>query len=70
MNNECIAACTKYRAKKVFGISRYIVGQKYCTLCDIFLNWDGMYCTCCSRQLRTRPKMSKLKRKFLEDLKN
>jgi len=68
--NECIAACTQYKAKKTFGISRYAVGQKYCTECDIFVFWDGMYCPCCRQQLRTKPKGANEKRKYLEDISN
>jgi hypothetical protein len=36
---------------------RYIIGQKRCQICSIFINYDdGVYCPCCNSKLRTRPR--------------
>ncbi len=35
--------------------SRYTEGQKRCSVCEIFIRWDGdPYCPCCNYKLRTR----------------
>jgi len=62
--------CPRYKAKKVFGMTRYAAGQKYCSSCGIFIKCDGMFCPCCSRQLRIVLKCAKAKLQYLEDLVN
>ena len=53
----CKGTCVKYKAKKPFGInSRYENGQKRCSSCEIFMNWDGKHCPCCGYVLRMKPK--------------
>jgi len=53
----CKGMCVRHKAGKPFGInSRYDLGQKRCSTCEIYINWDGKYCTCCSSALRTKPK--------------
>ena len=51
----CKGACHKYRATKEFGQTRYASGQSRCTLCDIYIRWDGRHCPCCRRRLRKKP---------------
>ena len=52
----CKGTCTKYRAQKPYNTSRYHVGQKRCSVCDIFINWDGKNCPCCNFVLRNKPR--------------
>ncbi|WP_316506037.1 hypothetical protein [Nitrosopumilus sp.] len=52
----CKGICHRYRAKKPRMNSRYETGQKRCSQCEIFINWEGKYCPCCGSPLRTRPK--------------
>lgn len=52
----CKGTCTKYRALKPYNASRYNVGQKRCSICDIFINWDGKNCPCCNFVLRINPR--------------
>lgn len=66
---DCIGICIKYKANKVFGQLRYATGQKRCTRCEMWMQWDGKRCPCCSRQLKTRPRNSKHKAKFKEAVK-
>lgn len=54
----CKGGCIKYKATKPFNgnIGRYAIGQKRCSPCAIFINWDGLWCPCCKRVLRTKPR--------------
>ena len=61
----CIGQCKKYKALKPTGIGRYASGQKRCNYCTIFLNYDGIVCPCCNRQLRCLPRSRKGKEMYL-----
>jgi len=51
----CKGICTKYVAKKMpQGIGRYQSGQKLCSICEVYINWKGTVCPCCSTQLRVK----------------
>ncbi len=54
----------KYKALKPTGIGRYAAGQKRCNYCMIFLNYDGIACPCCNRQLRCLPRSRKGKETY------
>ena len=43
------------------GGNRYLIGQKRCQVCQIFINWRGIYCPCCGYKLRINPRNSKFK---------
>ena len=58
----CKGICPQHKAKRVHGINRYIQGQKMCSICDIFVWWDGKHCPCCNFVLRTRPRNTKNRR--------
>lgn len=65
---NCKGRCIAIRgliAKKPIGGRRYAAGQKRCDICYIFVWWDGMWCPCCSAQLRTRPRATKYKAAML-----
>lgn len=51
----CKGICTNYKAKKSGGL-RYFVGQKYCTSCSIFIEWNDICCPCCKQKLRSKPR--------------
>jgi hypothetical protein len=40
---------------------RYLIGQKRCQVCQIFINWQGFFCPCCGYRLRTKPRNKKYK---------
>ncbi len=62
----CIRNCQKFKAHKPpLGMSRYAIGQKRCQFCEIFMQWDGLKCPCCGRQLRRIPRSRKGKEKYL-----
>ncbi len=62
---SCKGRCQPYRAIKPFGQSRYKNGQKMCSICEIFLNWDGKHCPCCNYTLRTKPKGTKTRHNLM-----
>ena len=64
----CIGACSKYKAKKPVDLGRYAAGQKRCNYCEIFVEWDGLSCPCCGRQLRCLPRSRKGKEKYQEQI--
>jgi len=53
------------QAMKPVGAGRYSSGQKRCQICEIFVNWDGLFCPCCGYRLRTRPRNLKYKAQFI-----
>jgi len=54
----CREVCSKYSVKRPLlkEIGRYEDGQKRCTSCEIYINWDGKHCPCCGHILRTKPR--------------
>ena len=44
--------------------SRYKLGYKRCTVCDIFLEVEGYRCPCCHTILRTHYRQSEYKRRY------
>ena len=60
----CKGICVRHKATKPVGTGRYSTGQKRCQVCEIFVNWDGVFCPCCGYRLRTKPRNVKLKAKW------
>ena len=57
--------CTRYSAKKPGMNGRYATGQKRCSQCEIFINWDGKHCPCCGYVLRTKPKGTQTRHRLM-----
>lgn len=57
----CKSQCEKYKANMSRGLLRYAAGQKQCSICEIFIWWEGTKCPCCSAQLRINPRKSSSK---------
>jgi len=45
--------------------SRYAAGQKRCSICEIFIIWDGANCPCCGMNLRTNPRNTQNRQRLL-----
>jgi rRNA maturation endonuclease Nob1 len=60
----CKGVCPKYKTTFRLNGNRYVNGQKRCNVCDVFVKWDGLFCPCCGKQLRTRPKISRYRRNY------
>lgn len=61
----CTGKCKQFKATKPRKIGRYASGQKRCNFCEIFVNYDGLKCPCCNKQLRSLPRSRKDKESFL-----
>ena len=64
----CIGKCKEYKALKPSQIGRYAAGQKRCNYCEVFVEYDGLTCPCCNRQLRCLPRSRKGKEKYLSQI--
>ncbi len=55
---HCREICSKYSVKRPLlkEIGRYEDGQKRCSSCEIYINWNGKHCPCCGHILRTKPR--------------
>lgn len=66
----CKGICKRYRATKPHdgtkngSLPRYATGQKRCSLCSIFIRYDGWKCPCCHYQLRGKPHARKYSEKY------
>ena len=59
----CNGVCEKYRAiSKMKSALRYKNGQKWCSQCTLFMEYEGLRCPCCSVSLRINPKSRKSKK--------
>jgi hypothetical protein len=65
----CKGICVRHRALKPGSGKRYLIGQKRCNECEIFIEWQGSNCPCCSYRLRTKPRNRKLKLILLDKIK-
>ena len=43
---------------------RYASGHKRCQICDLFVQWEGIFCPCCGCRLRIGPRLYKHKAKL------
>jgi len=47
----CKGICIRHKAQKPVGSGRYALGQRRCQICEIFINWVGLWCPCCGYRL-------------------
>ena len=66
----CKGICQRHKALKPNRGGRYIVGQKRCQVCQIYINWNGLFCPCCGYRLRTKPRNRKFKLTLSNNIKN
>lgn len=50
----CKGICVQYKTT-----ARYHDKHKRCRICDIFIEWEGMRCPCCSFALRSKARSQK-----------
>jgi hypothetical protein len=60
----CKGICIRHKARKPVGSGRYAVGQKRCQICELFIEWPGLWCPCCGYRLRSKPRNLKYKTKL------
>ena len=62
---HCNGSCKNFKAvSNSHEGGRYEQGQKRCPQCEIFVEWEGLWCPCCGRLLRTKPRARKLKQRL------
>ncbi len=61
---SCKGMCIVHKAIKPQNNNRYILGHKRCQVCSIWIEWDGLFCPCCSQRLRTKPRKKQDKKVF------
>ena len=62
--------CHHHKASKpTNGGGRYVIGQKRCQTCAIYLNWKDLWCPCCGKRLRTKPRNKTFKLALRENQK-
>ncbi len=63
---HCREVCSKYSVKSTLlkKNGRYEDGQKRCSSCAIYINWDGDHCPCCGHFLRTKPRNTRGRNKL------
>ncbi len=44
------------------------MGQRRCQLCEMFIQWEGLWCPCCGVRLRTKPRVGTLREKLRKKL--
>ena len=57
----CKGICGQYKAKRstLSTRHRYKAGQRRCSVCEIYIKWEGRWCPCCGLTLRTKPRNTK-----------
>ena len=69
MAATCNGVCHRYQALKIRKQARYVIGQKRCNSCKIFIYWDGLYYLCCNHRLQVIPRSTFYKEKYLQSKK-
>jgi hypothetical protein len=62
----CKGICIRHKAVRPIknNGNRYSSGQKRCQVCEIFIQWDGLWCPCCGFRLRMKPRNLKTREKW------
>ena len=63
---SCKGICVQYKADFIPKIGYYARGCKRCQTCDIYVNWEGLRCPCCSSILRVGPRLPANKQRLKE----
>lgn len=61
MTFQCKGACEFHKSEGIPTNLIYQMGQKRCSLCEIFLETSNLRCPCCNSKLRTKARRSKNK---------
>ena len=55
----CKGICSRHKAMRLSSGRRYLIVQKHCNVCQIFIKWQSFWCPCCGYRLRTKPRNKK-----------
>ncbi len=67
---NCKEICSKHLAKKpaTKKTGRYESGHKRCSVCEVYIIWDGRNCPCCGTALRAKPRYAKGRDKIVQSI--
>lgn len=65
----CKGSCSKYKVTIRRDKGIYKRGYKKCSICEIFIKWDGLFCPCCNYKLRNKPRNPVCKERLNNELK-
>lgn len=51
MSCSCNGICSRQKGESVRG---FHTGQKYCSVCTIYITTEKLFCPCCNRKYRTK----------------
>ena len=51
MSSLCTGFCDRYEREQVKGFAN---GQKYCSVCCVYITTSDIFCNCCKRKYRTK----------------
>ncbi|HUT06290.1 MAG TPA: hypothetical protein VMW74_06345 [Nitrosopumilaceae archaeon] len=51
MSCSCNGICSRQKIEPVKGFAS---GQKYCSVCAIYITTENVFCQCCKRKYRTK----------------
>jgi len=58
-STACKQICQRYKEKRKVksNQSRYsLPNARRCSVCEIYIEWEGVHCPCCGFKLRTKPR--------------
>jgi len=64
----CNGICCRHQVLKPLGVGRYESGQSFCSLCDVFMEYPGLFCPCCNYRLRRNPRNGAARKRYKETL--
>ena len=66
----CKGICSNHKAKSpnLMHSGRYELGQKRCSVCQVYLIWDKRSCPCCGTALRSKPRNSRDRNKMAQNI--
>lgn len=59
----CSRKCKNYKGK-----GGYFKGNKKCTICKIFIKFNGYFCPCCGYRLKSKPRGSKGRKRLSQKI--
>jgi len=63
----CRGLCINFKPeKRNYREKLYESDRKRCSVCEVYVNWRGTRCPCCSAILRSKPRGSKIRKKMLQ----
>jgi len=62
MSGGCRDLCLRYKKSPRFDSGN----SRYCQNCELFLEYDGFICPCCSSKLRHKPRTARRARSYYE----